>query len=130
MKKTLELRQPILVDSKEVNKLDYDASLIDSEAFCGAFSYSATKNPSGQAKAVLAETDASLHLYLGYMAIKMCNPNIEISDLERIKGVDIIEVMKIGRNFTCMTAEESPQSDSEKQSEDTVESTTPVSQSS
>lgn len=127
MKKTLELRQPILVDGKEVNKLDYDASLIDSEAFCDAFSYSASKNASGKAKASVAETDASLHLYLGFMAIKACNPNLDIADLERIKGMDIMEIMIIGRNFTCMTAEESLPSDSEKQSEDTVESTTPAS---
>ena len=130
MKKTLELRQPILVDNKEIKTLDYDVSLIDSEAFCDAFSYSASKNASGQAKAALAETDASLHLYLGFMAIKACNPNLDISDLERIKGMDIMEVVVIGRNFTCMTAEESLPSDSEKQSEDTVESTTQVSKSS
>ena len=127
MKKTLELRQPILVDGKEVNKLDYDVALIDSEAFCDAFSYSASKNASGKAKASVAETDTSLHLYLGFMAIKACNPNLDIADLERIKGFDLVEVMNIGRNFICMTAEESLPSDSEKQSEDIPESTTPVS---
>ena len=46
-----------------------------------------------------AEFDFSLHLYLGFAAIVAVNPSYDFSDLERIKGHDVVEVMTIGRNF-------------------------------
>ena len=46
-----------------------------------------------------AEFDFGLHLYLGYAAIIAVNPSYDFSDMERIKGRDVVEVMQIGRNF-------------------------------
>lgn len=120
MKHTIDLKQPILVDNKEVKKLEYDVELIDTDMFVEAFTLSTQVNTGGGAKVSVAETDASLHLYLGFMAIKACNPSMDIMDLKRIKGMDIITIMGIGRNFTCMTAEESDPSDSDQQSEPTA----------
>ena len=46
-----------------------------------------------------AEFDFGLHLYLGYAAIVAVNPTYDFSDLERMKGADVVEVMAIGRKF-------------------------------
>lgn len=124
MREKLKLVTPIEINGKKVKELTYDASEITSEAFCTAFSYSA-KNTAGGAKVAVAETDAALHLYLGYEAIIACNPEIDMADLERIKGMDLVTIMGIGRSFICMRSEEpSDLEDSEQSSEATPESTT------
>lgn len=128
MKKTLELRQSIEINGKKITKLEYDTEAITSELFCAAFSYAASKNESGRAKMAVAEMDASLHLYLGFAAIIACDSSIDMSDLERIKGIDIMTIAGIGRNFTCQTVEEdSDPSNSEQPAEATQESITPAS---
>ena len=51
---------------------------------------------------------------------------IDISDLERIKGFDLVEITRLGRNFIMGRLEEpSAQNSSEGQSEVTPASTTP-----
>ena len=40
-----------------------------------------------------------MHLYLAMMAITAVNPDIDIADLERISGPDVMELVRIGRNF-------------------------------
>lgn len=55
------------------------------------------------------ELDYSLHAYLAMMAIVAVNSDIDVSDLERISGPDVMELMRIGRNFT--TARSAAQSE-------------------
>lgn len=125
MKETINLVTPIDINGKKVKELTYDVSEISAEAFCTAFSYSSSQNSSGRAKVAVAETDASLHLYLGYEAILACNPEIDMADLERIKGMDLVTIMGIGRSFICTRSEESSDLESsEKSLEVTPESTT------
>jgi hypothetical protein len=52
---------------------------------------------------------------LGYAAIIAVNPKYDFSDLERIKGKEVMEVMKIGRNFIMKREEASQESASEEQ---------------
>ena len=77
------------------------------------------------------ELDYSMHLYLAMMAITAVNSDIDIADLERISGPDVMELVRIGRNFTTTrSGAPSEQNDSESSSETTPEPSTSQSESS
>ena len=126
---TLKLKNPIKIDGKEVKELAYDINEIDALLFAEA---DAKKKAATGMKTMslspAAEFDPGLHLYLGFAAIIAVNRNIDFADLERMKGRDTMEVMKIGRNFMLSSEEDSQESDSDELSETTPESTTPAKQ--
>lgn len=121
---TLKLKTPILVNGNEVNELTYNTENITSLHFCEA---DARKRTACGAKNVAispaAELDYGLHLYLGFAAIIAANGSIDFADLERIKGADVVDVMKIGRNF-ILKSEASVESNSGEQSEITPNTST------
>lgn len=126
MRETITLKNPILVDGKEVKTLNYDMNEITSSLFNEASlranaEVQKTKIP----KVAVMETDASFHLELGKAGIIAVNPNIDFMDLERIKGLDVITLTGIGRNFiTGGLVDNSNAEISSEQSEITVDSTT------
>ena len=126
---TLKLKNPIKIDGKEVKELTYDINEIDALLFAEA---DAKKKAATGMKTMslspAAEFDPGLHLYLGFAAIIAVNRNIDFADLERMKGRDTMEVMKIGRNFRLSSEEDLQESDSDELSETTPESTTPAKQ--
>ena len=127
--KKITLRKPIMINGAEVKELTYDESEITNEQFCEAdaarFAASGNK-PSMN----VYEFDSGLHLYLGMMAVIAVNPHIDIKDLERIKGYDMIQFIRIGRNFILPGAVEgSSQDSSEGASEITPEPSTAQSES-
>lgn len=128
---TLKLRNPIMIDGKEVAEVTYDANEIDGILFATA---EAKKKAAAGLKnttiSAAAEFDFALHLYLGMAAIIAVNPSYDFSDMERIKGRDVKEVMSIGRNFMLGQETDSQEDDSEKPTETSPESTTPPSQTS
>lgn len=133
MKKIL-LKRPVMINGKAVKELTYDANEITADMFCLADAYSKSKATEASTISInTAEFDNSLHIYIGFFAIIAVNPDVDITDLERVSGVDIIEIMKIGRNFTRGVVEEeeeetedSMQETSDMQSEAIQESTAPV----
>ena len=128
---TLKLKNPIMIDGAEVAEVTYDSNEIDGILFATA--ESKRKAAAGMKNTSItpaAEFDFGLHLYLGFAAIVAVNPNYDFSDVERIKGHDVVEVMGIGRNFMLASAAEQHQSDSDEPTETTPESTTPARQSS
>lgn len=131
MKETLKLKNPIMIDGAEVTEVTHDANEIDGVLFATA--ESKRKAAAGLKNATItpaAEFDFGLHLYLGFAAIVAVNPSYDFSDVERIKGHDVVEVMTIGRNFMLSSEPEQQQSDSEEPTETTPESTTQARQSS
>ena len=127
----LALKNPIKIDGKEVKEVTYDSNEIDGILFATA--ESKRKTAAGMKNTSItpaAEFDFGLHLYLGFAAIVAVNPSYDFSDVERIKGRDIVEVMAIGRNFMLASEQEHPQSDSGEPTETTPESTTPAPQTS
>ena len=127
----LALKNPIKIDGKEVKEVTYDSNEIDGILFATA--ESKRKTAAGMKNTTItpaAEFDFGLHLYLGFAAIVAVNPSYDFSDVERIKGRDIVEVMAIGRNFMLASEQEQPQSDSGEPTETTPESTTPAPQTS
>ena len=132
MKEKIELRQPLVIDGKEHKELTYDFDEIGCDEFTMAYNYAASKSlqavQKGKPSAPIMEQDTNFHMYLGMMAIVAANPSIDISDLERIKGVDLVVLAGVGRNFINGRLEEPlDQNSSEEPSETTPEPSTPAS---
>ena len=130
LKGTIVLRNPITINGKTVKELTYDANEITSAMFAEADARKmlASGAKSGNLSGAV-ELDYGLHLYLGFAAIIAVNPEIDFTDLERIKGPDVMQVMKVGRNFIISSAV-SEEDSSDEQSEITPELSTHQSQTS
>lgn len=124
---TIKLSNPIMINGKKVSELSHDANEITPQAFAEADSrkMKASGSKGGNLSGAV-ELDYGLHVYLGFAAILAVNPSYDITDLERIKGRDVMEVMKVGRNFTIGSGAKSQGEDSEEASEILQESTTPA----
>lgn len=131
MNGVIKLNNLLEVNGKKVKELKYDTDAITATHFAEADArkMKASGAKSGNLSGAV-ELDYSFHLYLGFAAIVAVNPEIDFSDLERIKGGDVIEVMKVGRNFTLKSGEESQDDDSGEQSETSPDATTQASQTS
>lgn len=122
----IKLKNPITINGKEIKELTYDVNEITPAGFAEAEYRKTRANGSkGAPSSAAVELDYSLHLYLGFAAILAVNPEYDFNDLERIKGTDVMEVMKAGRNFIIASAADSTDEESESASETTRESTTP-----
>lgn len=125
--KTLKLKNPIMIDGQKVAEVTHDSNEIDGILFATAESKrKAAAGMKNTSISPAAEFDFGLHLYLGFAAIIAVNPSYDFSDVERIKGHDVVEVMAIGRNFILASEKEQPESDSGEPTETTPESTTPA----
>lgn len=110
----LILKNPILINGKEVKEMEYDANEINGILFATA--EAKRKGAAGMKNTSItpaAEFDFGLHLYLGFAAIVAVNPEYDFSDLERMKGSDIVDVMGIGRNFMLKSEADAQESDSD-----------------
>ena len=124
MKGIIKLANRITVNGKELAELKYNTEEITGVMFCEADAKrriaAGTKNVS---IAPAAEFDYGLHLYLGFAACIAADPSIDFSDLERIHGADVVEIMAVGRNF-ILKSEDSAQSISDEPIETTAAPTT------
>ena len=103
----LTLTTPVFINGKKVKELLYDASAITVGMFAEAEARKLRKKKKkGGGFAGACEMDYSLHLYLGMMAIIAVNPEIDVTDLERVSGPDVMQLMRIGRNFITQRPEE------------------------
>ena len=99
MKGTVNLKNPIMINGKSVDTLNYDTNEITAAAFAQADSNKLARQQHKGNMAGAVELDFALHIYLGFAAITAISPEIDMSDLERIKGPDVMEMMTIGRTF-------------------------------
>ena len=128
MKKSLKLKNPIMINNEPVSELTYDTNEITAVLFAEA--EARQRKAAGTAVATpVAEAAFSLHLYLGFAAVISVNPQYDFTDLERIHGVDALELMGVGRNF-ILKLEKSEEGGSDKQSETIPEPSTPQSENS
>lgn len=125
----IRLHMPLMVNDKERHELTYDTSQITVAQFCEAESYRFVVS-GGKPVMSTHETDHGMHLYLGMQAIIAVNSDIDIHDLERIKGYDLVQIMNVGRNFILrgQGGTDLSQKQSENSSEPTPNTTTPTSE--
>ena len=134
-KNTLVLDNPITIaiDGKqtEVKELTYDPQAITAEQFSIACAKSSAMDKTRSFTFKFKENDYALHLYLGMMSIIAVNPGIDVSDLERIRGFDVLSLTNIGAFFTLRKqAAVSEESNSEEPSENTASTSTAASEKS
>lgn len=128
-KNTLVLDNPILINNELVKELTYDPQEITADQFSIACAKSAAIDKSKTFSLKMKENDYALHMYLGMMAIIAVNPHIDVSDLERIKGFDILSLTNIGTFFTLRRqAEPSKENSSDERSENTASTSTQTSE--
>lgn len=100
MRETIKLKKTLKINGEGRKELHYDIERITGEAFLEADARAHEKAARlGKANLSVAETDNSLQYYLGIMAIVAEEPEIDVADLERIEGPDVINIYRIGRNF-------------------------------
>lgn len=117
----LHLQTPLMVNDTPRHELTYDTAEITVSQFCEAESYRFVVT-GGKPVMSTHETDHGMHLYLGMMAIIAVNPDIDIRDLERVKGYDLVQIMNVGRNF-ILRGQGGGTGSSQKQSENSSEPT-------
>lgn len=122
MKKTLTLRQPILINGIEYKELDYDIEAITTEQYLRACSKAAESDRGMMSKLKQKENDYALHMYLGYEAVIACNPEIDYEDLKRASGFDVLSFTDLGWLFIMRTpGVASEENNSDVQSESSEE---------
>lgn len=125
MENTLTLKNPISVNGKKRKYFKYDISKITGEQFLEADVRAHEKAARlGKPSIAVAETDDSLQLYLGMMAITAVEPEVDVMDLERITGSDIMALYRIGRNFIKGSAEEEEDMENPDSEESSLEEPT------
>lgn len=98
VKNVYELRKPLMVNGEEVRKLEYDFDAITVDDYATADELAGVgRNPGNNIR--MAEFDSKMGLYLFFVAVTAVNREIDISDLKRIKGYDLIQMASMGRNF-------------------------------
>lgn len=97
---TIRLSKPLLVNGKERTELKCDMDAITTEQFVKALAYSTAKRGNEGMAASVSEIDYGFHLYLAFAGCIAADQTVDISDLERITGIDIVKLMGIGRFFT------------------------------
>lgn len=119
--KTIALAHPITVNGKERSTIDLDFEALTVDAFTRADS----RSHGGEGNVLtLMEANGTLHLNLAFEAAIAADQTLDITDLERLKGADVIKFAAAGRFFTLQSATDSAGEASEAPSESTDESTT------
>lgn len=119
--KTIALAHPITVNGKERSTIDLDFEALTVDAFTRADS----RSHGGEGNVLtLMEANGTLHLNLAFEAAIAVDQTLDITDLERLKGADIMKFAAAGRFFTLQSATDLTDETSEAQSESTDESTT------
>ena len=116
---TIELSKPLKVNGRELNELKLDMDAIDAEGFIRAEARSNAKRSNEGSVASMAEVDYGFHLYLAFEGAIAADGSIDIADLERIKGRDLVKLMQAGRFFALGADSDSLESSSDGQSETT-----------
>nr|DAH47704.1 MAG TPA: hypothetical protein [Caudoviricetes sp.] len=122
---TFKLHNPIDINGKSHEALAYDTNEITALLFTEA--EAKRKSAAGLKNVTITpavEFDFGLHLYLGFAAIIAKNPECDFTDMERIHGTDLIDIMAVGRNFLLKSEDATP-SNSDEPSETTPKPTTP-----
>lgn len=116
----IHLKNTILINNQEVKEVNYDPNEITAQLYTEADAKK--KIAAGMSNVSISpavEFDFGLHLYMGFAAAIAVNPQYTFEDLARVKGSDIMQFTKVGRNF-LLESDTSQEESSEKPSEITA----------
>ena len=92
----ITLKNPIKVDGKEVKELSFDTDLFSIEDLERANKKLAKLNKNAM---FVQETDPDYHFILACVIAEKTSANISAEDLRRLKGSDLIQLQRLGRDF-------------------------------
>ena len=98
----ITLTNPIMINGQERREFPYDCDSITITQFSAAEAAAKRKTQSALA---MSEFDYTFQFYLGAEAIIAADETIDIHDIERIHGQDLMKVMRVGRFFTIESDE-------------------------
>ena len=129
MRESIHLLKAIEINGKQYQNLTYDWDEITPGLFHRASALASAALKTGNANMSIMALDSSLNMYLGMMTILAVNPEIDVQDLERVKGMDVIKIVRIGRNFISRSVvEDSEENNSDEPSDGTPEPSMQVSE--
>ena len=100
----IKLSKPLLVNGKERSELPYDFDALQVDAFSRAESNARRANGGVTSATSFIESNYTYHLYLAFEAVCAADGSIDVHDLERLSGVDVMHVMRLGRFFIMRSA--------------------------
>lgn len=121
MKEIFALKTPIKINGKNVKTFEYDPDELTCEQYLEA-----TRRAKNPGDFDMLEGDYALHFYIGCELIISGNGDVDITDLERVKGADVIRLSGIGRNFILSAEADSEDETSDEPSDSTADSSTPA----
>jgi hypothetical protein len=127
MKGTIKLKKAILIDGVEVKEVTYDTDKISTDLYLQAINRAILKGNGITGSNI--KVDAGAHLTIGMYAVLADNPKYDITDIERISGPDIMQLVEIGMGF-ILGREDQTEEPSDQPSEPTPKRTTQTSQDS
>lgn len=113
MKGTIVLRNPIKINGKKVKEITFDTEKITLDDYMAAVEKGDKTNFS-------VHSDKGAQLYFGFYAAIKENPSIDITDLQRVTGYDLMQFLDVGFLFT-VGREDQMEEPSEETSETTQE---------
>lgn len=117
MKGIINLKKPIQIDGAEVKDLSYDTDKITIDMYLKANKKAVTTGGLGVSGAS-PQLDYSFQFYLGAYSIIAENPRYDITDIERVTGLDLMNIQAVGQLFT-LGREPQMEEPSEEQSDNT-----------
>lgn len=123
MSNIIQLTVPLKVNGTDLTELTYDTSLISIEDLA-EIEKERSQKLGGQGGSVfrVLQNDTLMHALLGMHAVMKVNPQIDINDLNRLKGYDLYQMSLIGMRFFSKPATQESK-DSEKPQEDMQDNT-------
>ena len=122
---TIKLNKPLLVNGVKMTAVKCDMDAVTFDGFCRAEARAnAKRQAEGGGAAALAEQDYAFHVYLAFEGCVAADASVDVADLERLTGRDLIKFMQVGRFFALGADGESAEGGSGEPSESTPTSTT------
>lgn len=121
MKGKISLRNPIMIDGVQINELTYDTEKITTDLYLKAINLAVAKGNGITGSNI--KVDAGAQLTLGMYAVLADNPRFDITDIERVSGSDLMQIVEVGMSFT-LGREDQTAEPSEEQSETTQKPST------
>ena len=84
---------PIKIDGKEVKTLNADTNALTAKQFLEA------TRQAGVMSNKMMEVNTELHMYLGAFACVNGEADIDVMDVLRVKGYDIVQITNVGQNM-------------------------------